>query len=210
MQAINNTQQTESRRTPSPAAGADRMAATLLDDENDVCLSKPGQLLSVAPNLDSPTIPAPNSQQEPYSGNSDRLEISDPQPPCQENGVAAEPLHHNEPEENHYESVCQSSLGEQEVLVNVVHVAEEPSIQNQDGQTFRPDAQILNGQATTKPGSAPPPSAPSGDNCHLPASALHDSQVMTSPTSMSDNTKYYLTAVGVGVCALMMAWKFKK
>uniref|UniRef100_A0A667Z0C9 Mitochondrial antiviral-signaling protein n=1 Tax=Myripristis murdjan TaxID=586833 RepID=A0A667Z0C9_9TELE len=196
------------KRTPSPAAGADRTAAALIDD--DVCLSKPGQLLSVAPNLHSPTILAPNSQQQPYSGNSDRLEISEPQLPCQENGVAAEPLHHNEPEENHYESVCQSSLGEQEVLVNVVQVAEEPSIQNQDGQIFRPSAQILNGQATTKPGSAPPPGGPSGDNCHLAASALHESEVKTSPTSMSDNTKYYLTAAGVGVCALMMAWKFKK
>ncbi|CAB1335723.1 unnamed protein product [Coregonus sp. 'balchen'] len=60
--------------------------------------------------------------------------------PCQENGVPEEleePLSHNEPEENTYHSPCLSSLGDQEVLVNVVHVSEDASIQNNDSQTPR-------------------------------------------------------------------------
>uniref|UniRef100_H2MVF0 Mitochondrial antiviral-signaling protein n=1 Tax=Oryzias latipes TaxID=8090 RepID=H2MVF0_ORYLA len=88
----------------------------------------------------------PSSPDEPFSGGSDRLEISEAAPdavapsqapaaggsvvelPCQENGVALD-LH--EPEENHYESLC-SSMG---VLENVVHVSQEPSLPNLSGQT---------------------------------------------------------------------------
>lgn len=214
-QVVQNSQQTRTTDTPRPPTGIHGMAASPSDDENDVCLSKPGQLLSMQQNLNRPPVPASNLPEVPYSGDSARLQISEPPPPRQENGVVAESLQHNEPEENHYESVCQSSLGEQEVLV--MHVAEEPSIQNQDGQTFRPPAQILNGKATTEPDSAPLPNtadtvsslnAASGENCHLSGSAPHDAEVKMSPTSAS--AKYYLTAAGVGVCALLMAWKFKK
>ncbi|XP_070971556.1 mitochondrial antiviral-signaling protein-like [Oncorhynchus clarkii lewisi] len=118
-------------------------------NEDDVHFSKPEVLRSEV--MDS----------QPYSGDSTRLQrsVSDlvlatadvnspvviPDPvttstplPCQENGVPEEiiePLSHNEPQEDTYESPCLSSLGDQEVLFNVVHVSEDASIQNNDGQT---------------------------------------------------------------------------
>ncbi|XP_064784875.1 mitochondrial antiviral-signaling protein isoform X1 [Oncorhynchus masou masou] len=116
---------------------------------DDVNFSKPEVLRSEV--MDS----------QPYSGDSTRLQrsVSDlvlatadvnspvvvPDPvttstplPCQENGVPEEiieSLSHNEPQEDTYESLCLSSLGDQEVLLNVVHVSEDASIQNNDGQT---------------------------------------------------------------------------
>ncbi|XP_071223048.1 calphotin-like [Salvelinus alpinus] len=118
-------------------------------NEDDVNFSKPEVLRSEV--MDS----------QPYSGDSTRLQMSvshlvlatadvnspvgvlDPVTtstplPCQENGVPeeiTEPLSHNEPQEDTYESSCMSSLGDQEVLLNVVHVSEDASIQNNDGQT---------------------------------------------------------------------------
>nr|CAZ27724.1 mitochondria antiviral signalling protein [Oncorhynchus mykiss] len=118
-------------------------------NEDDVHFSKPEVLRSEV--MDS----------QPYSGDSTRLQrsVSDlvlatadvnspvviPDPvttstplPCQENGVPEEiiePLSHNEPQEDTYESPCLSSLGDQEVLFNVVHVSKDASIQNNDGQT---------------------------------------------------------------------------
>uniref|UniRef100_A0A8C9YLZ6 Mitochondrial antiviral-signaling protein n=1 Tax=Sander lucioperca TaxID=283035 RepID=A0A8C9YLZ6_SANLU len=72
--------------------------------------------------------------------------------PCQENGIA---LNHNEPEENHYDSPSQS-LGMQEVLENVVHVSEEVSILNLDGQSPTPQAQIVNDEAAKEITPVPP------------------------------------------------------
>ncbi|XP_038865115.1 cell surface glycoprotein 1-like [Salvelinus namaycush] len=118
-------------------------------NEDDVNFSKPEVLRSEV--MDS----------QPYSGDSTRLQMSvsdlvlatadvnspvvvpdavtsSTPLPCQENGVPeeiTEPLSHNEPQEDTYESPCMSSLGDQEVLLNVVHVSEDASIQNNDGQT---------------------------------------------------------------------------
>lgn len=214
--------------------------------DNTLCLSKPAELISIQPqNHDSPSLPDPGSPVEPYSGNSERLEISSAAVtsarvsacsaassttvttasalPCQENGIA---LNYNEPEENHYESPCQS-LEMQEVRVNVVQISEEPSILNLDGQSSAPQAQMVNGAEIT---SAPPLSTSAADtvsNINTPSSenynpsepapadispelkTLPDSEEKTSSRTLTTNTKYILTAAGVGACALLMAWKFK-
>ncbi|XP_040917256.1 mitochondrial antiviral-signaling protein [Toxotes jaculatrix] len=211
-QAVENRPQTETAASASLLPGAAGLDASLLDD-NTLCLSKPGQLISIQPqNHDSPTIPAHNLPEEPYSGNSERLEISDAEPvssglSCQENGIA-----HNEPEENHYESPCQS-LEMQVVRVNVVQVSEEPSILNLDGQISAPQAQIINGEAAREitPSSL---ITPSGESKHPSEPApglktLPDSEEKTTSRTLPANSKYILTAAGVGAFALLMAWKFK-
>ncbi|XP_067099812.1 mitochondrial antiviral-signaling protein isoform X1 [Osmerus mordax] len=144
----------------SPVDGADGPVSTLSDEY----FSKPAPLLSTPRYPDSPatnnSIPEASN-----SLNIGCLEISglvpglDPESaaraptvcstvtsdpevaanpgPCQQNGVLEEDtsVFHNEPEENHFESNCQSSLGDQEVLTNLVHVYEEPSVLNHEGQT---------------------------------------------------------------------------
>ncbi|XP_013986169.1 interferon promoter stimulating protein 1 isoform X1 [Salmo salar] len=133
----------------SPATASASPPVDTSTNEDDVNFSKPEVLRSEV--MDS----------QPYSGDSTRLQrsVSDlvlatdgvnrpvvvPDPfttsthlPCQENGVPEEinePLSHNEPQEDTFESSWLSSLGDQEVLHNVVHVSEDASIQNNDGQT---------------------------------------------------------------------------
>nr|CAZ27722.1 mitochondria antiviral signalling protein [Oncorhynchus mykiss] len=145
------TQVTEDEQHTEPSQ-SQHLATAPADtsmNEDDVNFSKPEVLRSEV--MDS----------QPYSGDSTRLQrsVSDlvlatadvnspvviPDPvttstplPCQENGVPEEiiePLSHNEPQEDTYESPCLSSLGDQEVLFNVVHMSEDASIQNNDGQT---------------------------------------------------------------------------
>lgn len=117
---------------------------------------------------------------QPYSGNSERLEISEaasnaethlpacaavsPEvekavsaPPCQENGIAPD---HSEPEENHYYSPNQFF----EVRENVVQVTGAPSILNLDGQAPVPQNQIVNGEPAN--GSFSPDDAVSSSNRH--------------------------------------------
>uniref|UniRef100_A0A3Q1F9A9 Polycystic kidney disease protein 1-like 3 n=1 Tax=Acanthochromis polyacanthus TaxID=80966 RepID=A0A3Q1F9A9_9TELE len=228
-QVVEKSPQTETAAPTSP----DRVAAAggvdiSLNGDNSVCLSKPGQLVSVQPeHHSSPTAPASVS---PYSGNSDRLEVSEAaldavsspacsaiqnpvaESPYQENGVA---LNHNEPEENHYES---PSLG---VLEHMVQVSEAPSVPNLDGQTSAPQIQI-NGEAAKEFTSAPPLSTnadtvsglnaascepAAADNSHEKNS--DDKATLQANLNQSANTKYILTAVGVGACALLAVWKFK-
>ncbi|KAK1894728.1 Mitochondrial antiviral-signaling protein [Dissostichus eleginoides] len=106
-------------------------------------LKMPPPPCRIHPQQDAiPAIPEQREPVQPYSGNSERLEISDAAPeavtssllptcfvtvntalPCQENGIAP---NHSEPEENHYESPCESL--DMQVLENVVHISEEPSI----------------------------------------------------------------------------------
>ncbi|XP_074517154.1 uncharacterized protein LOC141783651 [Sebastes fasciatus] len=242
-QVVESSPQTETAATTSPPLpGAAGMDASLWADSS-MCLSKPGQLISILPqNHDSPTIPAPSTPAQPYSGNSERLEMSDAATdavtsahlpacsavsstaattasalPCQENGFA---LNHNEPEENNYESPCQS-LERQEVLMHEVHVSEEPSILDLDGQNSIPRAQIVNGEAAKELTSAPPLSTntvetvlsvntPFSENHHPSEPAPADtSPELDSEKKMATNTKYILTAAGMGACALLMAWKFK-
>ncbi|XP_073340527.1 mitochondrial antiviral-signaling protein [Pagrus major] len=250
-QVVESSPQTETAPATSPLPGAAGIDTSLFDDD-DVCLSKPGHLVSIHPQTNgSPAIPAPSSPEEPYSGNSERLEMSEAAPdavssahvpacsavcstteitvsalPCQENGIA---LNHNEPEENFYESTGQS-LGLQDVRENVVQISEEPSILNLDGQSSTPQAQIFNGEAAKEITSAPPistnaadtvssvntqssenhhPSEPAPAEVSLELKSRQDSEENCSSRTLPANTKYILTAAGVGAFALLMAWKFK-
>ncbi|XP_031165871.1 polycystic kidney disease protein 1-like 3 [Sander lucioperca] len=251
-QVVESSPQTETAATTSPLPGAAGMDASLCDDST-VCLSKPGQLISIPPqNHERPTIPAPSSPLQPYSGNSECLEMSNATDdtvtsaclsacsavssttestlialPCQENGIA---LNHNEPEENHYDSPSQS-LGMQEVLENVVHVSEEVSILNLDGQSPTPQAQIVNDEAAKEITPVPPlftntvgtvssvntpssenyhPSEPAPDDISPEPKTLQDLEKKVASGTLPTNTKYILTAAGVGACALLMAWRFKR
>ncbi|XP_056249017.1 mitochondrial antiviral-signaling protein [Seriola aureovittata] len=225
------TQVIESSPPRDAAAATSPLPGASVFDDNSMCLSKPGQLVSIQPqNHDSPTIPAHNPPAEPYSGNSQRLEMSDAAPDavnaahvpaCQENGIG---LGHNQPEENHYESPCESF----EVRENVVHVSGEPSILNLDGQILAPRAQIINGGAAREI-TPPAPSSntaadtvsslntPSGES-YPPAEpapapelkTLPDSEEKTFSYSFPTNAKYIMTAAGMGAFALLMAWKLKK
>ncbi|XP_074548962.1 mitochondrial antiviral-signaling protein isoform X2 [Halichoeres trimaculatus] len=231
--------------TPAAAIAAAAVPDTPLCADSSVCLSKPGELISVHPqNHDSPTIRAPSPPAEPYSGDSGRLQISTAEEdavtssytpacsavsssteksvsalPCQENGIDTT---HNEPEENHYESPAPSL----EVQEHVVHVSGEPSILDLAVQDPAPQAQIVNGEASKEmkpvsPGSTDPTEtvSPSKENCHPSEPApeevspqpqtLKDSEERTASRALPVNTKY-IVAAGVGACALLMAWKFKK
>ncbi|XP_032366949.1 proline-rich protein 36 [Etheostoma spectabile] len=251
-QVVESSPQTETAAPTCPLPGAAGMDTSLCDDT--VCLSKPGQLISIPPqNHKPPAIPAPSSPVQPYSGNTERLEMSDAagdtvtsaclsscsavssttdstvsRLPCQENGIA---LNHNEPEENHYESPSQS-LGMQQVLENVVHVSEEASILNLDGQSPTPQAHIVNDEAAKEITPAPPlftntvetvssVNTPSSENHRpsepAPADILPEQKTQTQDLKkkvasgiMPSNTKYILTAAGVGACALLMAWRFMR
>ncbi|XP_070698168.1 mitochondrial antiviral-signaling protein [Pempheris klunzingeri] len=241
-QVVESSPQTETAATTSPLPPAAGMDASLWDDS--LCLSKPGQLISIEQqNHSLPTLPAPSS---PFSGNSERLEISEAAantvtsahvPACSavssttvetvtvlENGIA---LNHNEPEENHYESPGQS-LDMQDVRVHVGQISEQPSILNLDGQSSAPRAQIIHGEAAKEITCAPspstnaagsvlsvntpsseshPPSEPAPADVSTELKTVQDSE--TPSCALANNTKYILTAVGVGACALLMAWKFK-
>ncbi|KAL6106003.1 mavs [Pungitius sinensis] len=193
------TQVVESNRTEVAAAtpplpGANGRDAALHGDD-DVCLSRPGQLVSIhPPNNARPTGTGPAPPAQPYSGDSGRLEFSNPptEPsaaPCRENGV---PVRRNEPEEDHYES--RSSEGP-EVMTHVVHVSQGASILNLDGQSPAP-ARVGNGEAaeevTSAPGISPQLKTP------------QDSEKKTAA-----HAKYVVAAAGVAACALLLAWRFK-
>lgn len=205
---------------------------------------KPGRLLSVQPqSRDSPTHEAPGSPDEPYSGDSERLEISSMSActtvettateatasaaACEDSSSVA--VAHNEPEENHYESPVPSL----DVREDMIHVCEEPSVLNLDGQQEAPQPHMTNGKAVTEVASAPPPPKASAEtvSCETPSSlenhhmseataaaaadvvpplkTVQAAEQEASTPILSTNTKYIVTAAGVGVCALLMAWKFK-
>ncbi|XP_034431970.1 mitochondrial antiviral-signaling protein isoform X1 [Hippoglossus hippoglossus] len=237
-QVVESSPQTETAPTASPLPSADGMDASSFYDDA-LCMSKPDPLISFQPeDNNSPTLPAFNPPEEPYSGESERLEISGAAPddvtvsacsaitsittvsglPCQENGIA---FNHDELGENHYESPCQS-LENQEVQVNVVHVSEEPSILNLDGQIPAPQAHLINGEAAREITPSPPSTTtdenPTSDKSYLPPEpaeitpepkTLPGSEEESAPRTLPSNRKYILTAAGVGACALLMAWKFK-
>ncbi|KAK5615730.1 hypothetical protein CRENBAI_022768 [Crenichthys baileyi] len=249
-QIFNSGPQTEATASTSPELCSNRRDSFHEDrDDNTVCLSKPGQLISIQPDHASPPVQASNFPLQPYSGNSERLEISEAAsdaetllPACtavgpegenatsaqqrQENGIAPD---HSEPEENHYESPNQSF----EVMENVVHVAEVPSILNLDGQAPVPQLQIASGEPAKGSFAAVLPSIRAADdtvsslNSHRsesfnppePEGAGFSSEQKPPPNSektkgpnSSDGqstTKYILIATGVGVlaCALLMLRK---
>ncbi|XP_061890632.1 mitochondrial antiviral-signaling protein-like isoform X2 [Entelurus aequoreus] len=98
-----------------------------------------------------------------YSGNTDRLEISD-----FAQGETSAETEENPPEE-------------EEARVHVMHVTQQPSLLHLGGQS------VGNGDAS-KDGAAEEPANPSSGR-------------------LTANSKYILTALGVG--ALLMAWKWK-
>lgn len=204
----------ETAAEASPRPGTPVMEASLNDD---VCLSKPGQLVSIQPqNQPSPTILASSSEPQPYSGNTERLEISEAPPddvssfdstvttvtplPCQETGFAN--LNHNEPEENQFESPCQSF----ETQELVIHASGEPSIPNLD----------VNDETAKEISSAPPSfphaAADSGslNTTFKAGEELADTSAPWTCLSQSPNAKYILAAAGVGACAMLMVWRFNK
>uniref|UniRef100_A0A3P9HBF9 Mitochondrial antiviral-signaling protein n=1 Tax=Oryzias latipes TaxID=8090 RepID=A0A3P9HBF9_ORYLA len=212
VQAVDSSPQTAPAASFGPSVGM----PPPLDD--DVCLSKPGQLVSVAPQSSAGHAVLPSSPDEPFSGGSDRLEISEPAPdavapsqapaaggsvvelPCQENGVALD-LH--EPGENHYESLC-SSMG---VLENVVHVSQEPSLPNLSGQTScSPPQRKEAGKEVT---------SAADEALSDPAKAKVSPDLQTAgapqaPPTWAAPGWYALTAAAVCSCALLLAWRFKK
>lgn len=187
-----------------------------MEVENDVCFSQPGDLVSVQPQPpDSPSM-------EPYSGNTARLEMSSvpasttadtsSRLPCQENGITA---NYNQPEENHYDSPNQS-LDAEEIRENTLQICEEPSILDLDGHDPTPQGQVINGEAAKEmiavgdavnappeSGNDQPPEPAAGEGSPPQHPEKTPSQLLTS------NTKYFVTAAGVGACALLLAWKFK-
>lgn len=139
--------------------------------------------------------------------------------PCQENGIA---VNHNEPEENHYESP-RGSLELQEVRERTLQICEEPSILNMDGHDSTQQGPVGNGEpakgtisaaAAAAGGADPANSPPASEVCQPSDPAPGES----SPPALRDcapshflgtSTKYFVTAAGVGACALLLAWKFK-
>ncbi|XP_056283128.1 mitochondrial antiviral-signaling protein [Pseudoliparis swirei] len=226
-QVVESSPQTE---TSPPLPGSAAIDASLCDD-GDVCLSKPSQLVSIQPqNNGGAAAPAAGAAVQPYSGDSGRLELSDSAPdavtfarpparsafsstavstssalPCQESGIS---LNHNEPEENHYESPRQS-LETQRVMTHVVHVAEEASILDLDGQS--PErAASRHGEAAEESVNTPcsedrPPYEPAPADI----STKSDSEKTTTACTLSANRKYILTAAAVGACALLLARRFR-
>nr|XP_033497951.1 polycystic kidney disease protein 1-like 3 [Epinephelus lanceolatus] len=221
-QVVESSPQTEAAATTSPpgAAGTD---ASLCDDSS-VCLCNSGDSEHLEVNGAAPD--AVTSAQLPACSTVSSTTVTTASaPPCQENGIT---LNHNELEENHYESLC-PSLGTQAVLETVVHVSEEPSVLNLNGQSSTPQVQI-NGEAAKEMTSVPPLSNNAADtvpsvntSCsenHHPSEStptdlsaepktLQDSEDKMACRTLTPNTKYILTAAGVGACALLMAWRFK-
>ncbi|XP_068436945.1 mitochondrial antiviral-signaling protein [Clinocottus analis] len=233
-QVVKSGPQTETAAATSPWSGAAGTDASLFVD-SDVCLSKPSQLISIhPPNNGILTVAAASSPVQPYSGDSGRLEMSDSAPdtvisgrrpacsavssttvstayapPCQENGIS---LNHNEPEENHYDSPSRS-LAMDQVMTHEVHVSEEPSILNLDGQSAK-QATLFNGEAAKESVNTPSSedrlsSEPASAEISAEFKTLQDSEKKAASSAPPANTKYILTAAGVGACALLLAWRFR-
>ncbi|XP_016892425.1 mitochondrial antiviral-signaling protein [Cynoglossus semilaevis] len=178
-----NVQETESSRQ-TEAAASNSLPDDCATEHNTSYLSKPEVLISVQlQNHDSPSISAQTPSEEPYSGDSRRLELSTSisgshavslthvpvcstvsfatvntvsELTCQENSTGHDL---EEPEENHYESPP-DSLETEEVLVNVLQTSEEPSILNMDLPT-----QIINGKAAEAMAPSSPSSNTTSSSC---------------------------------------------
>nr|QGS83881.1 MAVS [Bostrychus sinensis] len=105
------------------------------------------------------------------------------------------------------------SLDMEDVRENIVHVAEQPSILNQEVQS--PLLQV-NGE----PAKEVTPVLPTSTTTLISDPSSNDNHQLNEPPTnpyLPDsgektnrlNTKYILTAAGVGACALLIAWRFK-
>ncbi|XP_061651553.1 mitochondrial antiviral-signaling protein [Phyllopteryx taeniolatus] len=146
--------------SPVPPATADAASA---------CQSAPRTLTSVLPREDpNPAAARSGSPTVPYSGDSERLEISE--------------------EEEDEDEV------EDEVQVNTVHVSQQPSVLNLDGQ------RLVNGDAAKEVASVQEPAS---------TTLCPEPEKPAPRRALAANAKYMATAVGVGACALLLAWKLK-
>uniref|UniRef100_A0A3P8W014 Pollen-specific leucine-rich repeat extensin-like protein 1 n=1 Tax=Cynoglossus semilaevis TaxID=244447 RepID=A0A3P8W014_CYNSE len=173
-----------STNVQTEAAASNSLPDDCATEHNTSYLSKPEVLISVQlQNHDSPSISAQTPSEEPYSGDSRRLELSTSisgshavslthvpvcstvsfatvntvsELTCQENSTGHDL---EEPEENHYESPP-DSLETEEVLVNVLQTSEEPSILNMDLPT-----QIINGKAAEAMAPSSPSSNTTSSSC---------------------------------------------
>lgn len=130
------------------------------------------------------------------------------------------------------------SLDMEDVRENVGHVAEEPSLLNLDVQTpllqinGEPDNESttasvisdtpsltnaktpimqVNGEPAKEITPVLSKLAPATNDNHPPNDPNVDQKLLDSgnPTTNRRNTRYILTAAGVGACALLIAWRFK-
>uniref|UniRef100_A0A8C6LK52 Mitochondrial antiviral-signaling protein n=1 Tax=Nothobranchius furzeri TaxID=105023 RepID=A0A8C6LK52_NOTFU len=189
----------------------------------NVCLSKPGQLFSVHPESQAiAPVPASSSPAQLFSGNSERLELSEstsdtvsPAPPCHNNSVTQ---NHNEPEENHYESPNQSF----EVVESMMQYAEMPSVPNLNGQptqSLRPANRERSDESSSEAPGFTSSANYLANEGYNPSAASFSPDLKSQQKSekntgtsvyQSNTTKYILGAAGVGACVLLMAWRFRK
>ncbi|XP_077416127.1 mitochondrial antiviral-signaling protein [Vanacampus margaritifer] len=128
-----------------------------------VCQSTPRTLTSILPQDDPANNAAGSgSSTAPYSGDTDRLEIS------------------------------KGGDDEDETQVNVVRVSEQPSVLNLEGQ------RVVNGAAAKEVAAVQEPAS----------TTLCPEPEKPAPRGML-GAKLMATAVGVGACALLLAWKLK-
>lgn len=108
------------------------------------------------------------SSAEPYSGDTDRLEISN-----------------------------QDDDDEDEVRAHVVHVSQRPS--------------VLDGQPAVNGAAAAAAAAKEVASVQEPASTTlcPETEKPAPRGALAANATLAATAVGVGACALLLAWKFK-
>ena len=175
--------------TDSPARSS-LIGGPLGEDE---FLSKPGTLLScnavVLRPSENPAFLAPVPE-EPYSGDSARLQMSSSCWESTEPSGTTVPTR-NEPEEDQYDSIQQSLLS-QDVRVSVGHVSEDAPFPNYTGQD--------------PPASNQHPSLMPTQN-HSPSGSERD-QRPGFPYNLLEN--YYVPAAAIaGLFAVVMLWKLK-
>ncbi|KAF7201185.1 transcript variant X2 [Nothobranchius furzeri] len=212
-----------SPQTKAAAATASAESCDDDDDDENVCLSKPGQLFSVHPESQAiAPVPASSSPAQLFSGNSERLELSEstsdtvsPAPPCHNNSVTQ---NHNEPEENHYESPNQSF----EVVESMMQYAEMPSVPNLNGQptqSLRPANRERSDESSSEAPGFTSSANYLANEGYNPSAASFSPDLKSQQKSekntgtsvyQSNTTKYILGAAGVGACVLLMAWRFRK
>ncbi|KAI1887493.1 hypothetical protein AGOR_G00190890 [Albula goreensis] len=199
-------------RITSPVAGSDQTDSRVASSSTaagpegeEEYLSKPETLHSfhdvqVHRPFETSTTLAPVTE-EPYSGDSGRLQISGS---THNSAVPSGSVLHNEPEEDHYESILRSVSS---VRVNVGHVSEDASVLNHMGQA--PDASNV----CPAPASASLQNYNSHEAMQVGAGSVQQQpnpqrdQGAVLPYNLLEN--YYIPAAIAGVSALVMLWKLR-
>ncbi|KAJ8335765.1 hypothetical protein SKAU_G00391070 [Synaphobranchus kaupii] len=179
----------------------------------DAFLSKPGTLHSFSAAVhrpsENPAVLAPVAE-ELYSGDTDRLQISES---CRESRASSgtNMPSHNEPEEDHYESTNRSLLSYQDVRVHVGHVSQDASFQNHAGQAFHaPNEQPALGPTHNDcPPGSEAEQAITGPSCpgQQQSNLQRDQRAVSSYNLLAN---YYIPAAAIaGLSALVMFWKLR-